>query len=58
MTIFCFAEREHAKRFRDRFGGELIDPATRPRWRDMRAPRNHFSAEQRFRNGRCINCDD
>jgi hypothetical protein len=27
-TIFCFAERTHAEQFRERFGGELMDPAT------------------------------
>jgi hypothetical protein len=29
MNIFCFAEREHAEQFRDRFGGEFIDPKDR-----------------------------
>jgi len=52
------AERERAKQFRDRFGGELIDPATRPRWPDPHTTRNHLSAEERLRNGRCVNCDD
>jgi hypothetical protein len=32
MNVFCFAEREHAERFRERFGGELIDPKDRPKW--------------------------
>jgi hypothetical protein len=32
MNVFCFAEREHAERFRGRFGGELIDPKVRPKW--------------------------
>ena len=32
MNVFCFAEREHAERFRERFGGELIDPKVRPKW--------------------------
>jgi hypothetical protein len=32
MNVFCFAEREHAERFRERFGGELIDPNVRPKW--------------------------
>lgn len=31
-SVFCFAEREHAERFREKFGGEMMDPATRPRW--------------------------
>jgi hypothetical protein len=32
MNVFCFAEREHAERFRERFGGDLIDPKVRPKW--------------------------
>jgi hypothetical protein len=32
LVVFCFAEREHAERFRERFGGELIDPNVRPKW--------------------------
>jgi hypothetical protein len=32
MNVFCFAEREHAEQFRERFGGEFIDPRDRPRW--------------------------
>jgi hypothetical protein len=32
MNVFCFAEREHAERFRERFGGEFIDPKSRPKW--------------------------
>jgi hypothetical protein len=24
MNVFCFAEREHAERFRERFGGEFL----------------------------------
>ena len=32
MNIFGFAEREHAEQFRDRFGGEFIDPKDRPKW--------------------------
>jgi ribosomal protein L31 len=32
MNVFCFAEREHAQRFRERFGGEFIDPKSRPKW--------------------------
>jgi hypothetical protein len=31
-VVYCFAERDHAERFQRRFGGELIDPATRPKW--------------------------
>jgi hypothetical protein len=58
MLVFSFAVRAHAQKFHDRFGGEIIDPATRPTWRDTPATRNHLSVEQRLRNGRCINCDD
>jgi hypothetical protein len=32
MSVFCFAQRDHAKQFRDRFGGEFIDPKSRPKW--------------------------
>jgi hypothetical protein len=32
MLVFRFAEREHAEKFRDRFGGESIDPKDRPKW--------------------------
>ena len=32
MLIFCFAQRAHAEQFRDRFGGESIDPKSRPKW--------------------------
>jgi hypothetical protein len=32
MLVFCFAERDHAEKFRDRFGGEFIDPKGRPKW--------------------------
>ena len=58
MTVFCIAEHEHAERFRERFGGEFLEPATRPRWPGTRTRHTDLSAEQRLRNGRCINCDD
>ena len=58
MTVFCFAERKHADQFQARFGGELIDPATRPRWPAIQAQSSALLAEERQRNGRCINCDD
>ena len=32
MNVFCFAERAHAEQFRERFGGEFIDPKDRPKW--------------------------
>lgn len=31
-NVFCFAEREHAERFQQRFGGDFIDPKDRPKW--------------------------
>ena len=33
ILVFCFADRECAEKFRDRFGGEFIDPKSRPKWR-------------------------
>jgi hypothetical protein len=57
-VCFCFAEAEHAMRFQQRFGGELMDPAWRPRWPRAQAPRRDLSLEARLRNGRCVNCDD
>jgi hypothetical protein len=32
MVVFCFAQRDHAEIFHDRFGGEFIDPKSRPKW--------------------------
>jgi hypothetical protein len=32
FNFFCFARREDAEQFRDRFGGEFIDPKDRPKW--------------------------
>jgi hypothetical protein len=32
MTVFCLAERDHAQRFHERFGGEFIEPKNRPKW--------------------------
>lgn len=29
-VVFCFAEREHAERFKARFGGEWYEPGSRP----------------------------
>lgn len=34
--VFCFAEKQHAERFQLKFGGEWIDPKTRPRWGKVR----------------------
>ena len=31
LNVFCFAKREHAEQFRERFGGEFIDPKDRPK---------------------------
>jgi len=52
------ADHEHAKEFGDRFGGELIDPATRPSSPRRPVRDSDLYAEQRLRHGRCINCDD
>lgn len=30
-NVYCFADPEHAERFRARFGGELIAPKDRPK---------------------------
>ena len=32
FVVFCFADRAHAEQFRDRFGGEFVDPRHRPKW--------------------------
>ena len=32
MTVFCFAKREHAEKFQERFGGDFLDPKDRPKW--------------------------
>jgi hypothetical protein len=32
MSVFCFAVRAHAEQFRHGFGGEFIDPKSRPKW--------------------------
>ena len=32
ITVFCFANREHAEKFRNRFGGDFLDPKERPKW--------------------------
>jgi len=58
MVVFSFVEREQAKQFRDRFGGEFLDSATWPKWSETRARHTDLFAKQRLRNGRCINCDD
>jgi len=58
VIVFCFAERAHAEQFRERFGGEFIDPATRPTWLGSRSLRSVVVAEEHHRNGRCMNCDD
>ena len=34
--VFCFADADYARQFRERFGGEEVDPKTRPKW-----PGNH-----------------
>jgi hypothetical protein len=32
MLVFCFADRADAEQFRNHFGGEFIDPKSRPKW--------------------------
>jgi hypothetical protein len=32
FIVYCFADRSHAEKFRDRFDGEFIDPKSRPKW--------------------------
>lgn len=32
FNVFCFADREHAERFSERFNGELMHARDRPRW--------------------------
>jgi hypothetical protein len=56
FVCYCFAEREHAERFQRRFGGEFVDPPSRPRWPGQ-ARRIDAALEARQRNGRCTNCD-
>lgn len=36
-NVKCFAEHEHAERFRSRFGGELFDASEHPRWWQKRS---------------------
>jgi hypothetical protein len=31
LAIFCFAHRQHAEQFRERFDGEFINPKSRPK---------------------------
>lgn len=31
FIVYCFAVRDHAEQFRDKFGGEFYDPKTRPK---------------------------
>ncbi len=31
-NVWCFATELDAEKFRERFGGEMMDPADRPRW--------------------------
>jgi hypothetical protein len=32
INVFCFAKRADAELFQARFGGEFIDPKSRPKW--------------------------
>ena len=58
MTVFCFAERAHAEQFRERFGGELLDPRERPKRPGLRTRDTEAALDDRQRNGRCVNCAD
>ena len=52
MLIFCFARRQHAEQFRDRFGGEFIDLNSRPKLPAARKsiwPREPLCARARLR---------
>jgi hypothetical protein len=31
-TVWCFADRQDAEAFQQRFGGEFMAPADRPKW--------------------------
>lgn len=31
-SVLCFAEREHANRVIQKFGGSMLDPKDRPKW--------------------------
>ena len=31
-VVFCFADRDHAELFQERFGGEFIAQKDRPKW--------------------------
>src|SRR5262245_34045543 len=54
FVVFCFAVRADAELFQARFDGELVDPASRPKW-SSGACQIDTAAEERHRNGRCIN---
>jgi hypothetical protein len=56
-VVYCFSTREDAERFQARFGGEFMDPASRPRGPAI-SRRMDAQAEARHRNGRCTNCAD
>jgi hypothetical protein len=58
VIVFSFADRKHAEKFRERFGGDFVSPATRPTWPVARTRRTDFSLADYQRNGRCINCVD
>jgi hypothetical protein len=50
--VFCFAEKDHAEKFKARFAGEWLDPATRgmgSRWHLLREPSRNFIEGRRLR---------
>lgn len=43
--VYCFAEREHAERFQERFGGDWFEPARRGRdhsWMKVKPPKQRY----------------
>ena len=36
FVVFCFGERADSELFQARFGGEFVDPKTRPKWPGQR----------------------
>jgi hypothetical protein len=46
MVVFSFAKRAHAEQFRDRFGGEFLDPENS---RSRPSERSHYASRQSLR---------
>jgi hypothetical protein len=58
VIVFSFAEHAHAEKFPQRFGGEFLNPATRPKIPPLRGRHADISLADYQRNGRCVNCAD